>query len=589
MTVHFPALKHFRKPLVWLPFSFICSIGLSAIHYTVAVNVPDKQFTVTIQMAVKKGPISFAIPGWSPGYYQMAHYQDTISMVSAKLGETSLPVTHPSSLEWACSPTQAGTISLTYQVHAVDPGLGFFGSHIDDQTGFINGASAFMYPVGFKTNPDVLKINAPNGWKIEDPLPADSADTFEAKTGYDEMIDCPIQLGEFESKTFSVHGVPYSVLFVKGAEPIKCNMNKIKTMLQTVSGPALSMFRGAPFKNYTYIIHLKVGNFAGGLEHRNSTVIALDDDPGLDFPTIAAHENFHAWNVKRIRPFELGPFNYNQTADTSQIWWSEGVTDYYSDVLTYRSGLGDRNWLLAQISDRVLDLQHEDGRLKVTLAQCGLDTWKADGFSSGGLNYYTKGYLVGWVLDCAIRAHTHGQKSLDDVMRYLLQTYGLPQPGFKKGDLLKAINLIAGTKGGTPDSFDALYDTLVHSPVEIPYSVVRSLGLQAVGEALPEFDYPFTASASGVISDLTPAASAAGLKAGDTLVKVTWSPWNGIGPQPTDQLTVIVKRTNDSGSNQLTFLVPQKRTNPGSYAVVLDPAASDAAKALREQWFSLNP
>ncbi len=439
-----------------------------------------------------------------------------------------------------------------------------------------------MYAVGRKTEPDTLAIHPPAGWQIADSLHESSYGHYVAQSGYDEFIDCPIQLGTFVKKNFSVRGVPFHVIFVKGSQPILCDMNKIKQMLQTVSAPAIDLFRGAPFKHYTYYIHLVVGSFAGGLEHRNCTVIALNDDPNLDFPAIAAHENFHAWNVKRIRPFELGPFDYNKPADTSQIWWSEGVTDYYSDILTYRSGLENQNWLLSSIRDRVIGLQHASGRHQVTLAQCGRDTWRADGFSSGGLNYYTKGYLVGWLLDCAIRSYTHGAKSLDDVMRMMYQKYHLPLPGFKKGDILKTINQVVGSQ----DAFDKIYRLMVHSTAELPYSIARSLGMQVTSEQFPELEMPFTLSNTNAISMLSQSAIQAGLKPGDVLQSITFQPWDGVGSEPSNNFTITVDRYSDSGATEIKVSVPPMLNSQVGDNVILDPTAGSTEKQLLQEWLA---
>lgn len=395
------------------------------------------------------------------------------------------------------------------------------------------------------------------------------------------MIDSPIQMGQFLTKSFTVSGIPFEAVFVTGGDPVQCNVESVVSMLQKVSAPAIQMFGGAPFKKYTYYLHLKVGNFAGGLEHRNSTVICLPDSPSLSFPDIAAHENFHAWNVKQIRPFELGPFDYSKTADTSQIWFSEGVTDYYADLLTYRSGLVDAGWLNNEITQRIDDLQNSPARHRISLAQCGADTWSADGFSDKGLNFYTKGYLVGWLLDAGIRGQTGGKKSLDDVMRLMFKEYRLPNPGFKAGGILKAVDEVIGK----PGAMDIVYSRMVHSTEEMPYSMVRSIGFQVVGPDLPQIGFGFK-TVNGLVTDADSQCLAVGLQDGDKVDSIATYPWAGGSSENQNFYTVNIERTVDGKQVKKSYRLPFNYSAVDDFAVIPDPTANSQSETLRTEWLS---
>ena len=232
------------------------------------------------------------------------------------------------------------------------------------------------------------------------------------------------------------------------------------------------MFRGAPFKHYTYIIHLAVGDFSGGLEHRASTVIAVPDSTNLRLAELATHENFHSWNVKQIRPKALGPFDYTKQVRTANLRFAEGVTDYYAYLMMYRSGERDSAWLLQEFGQQIADLQNGATRKSLTLEECSKQTWEHGGFGVDDLSYYTKGLVVGFIFDAAIRDATGGQRSLDDVLRLLYSRHRLPNPGYDEDALREAINEVAGT------DLSSLYNRMVRSTDELPYEVLQKIGLK---------------------------------------------------------------------------------------------------------------
>jgi predicted metalloprotease with PDZ domain len=327
-----------------------------------------------------------------------------------------------------------------------------------------------MYIDGRLTEPTHLKVNLPEGWKIATAADPDADGGYKAG-GYDELVDHPIQMGSFESRKFEVAGIPFEVVFVSKDQRYLCDLDAEAAQLKTIAAPAIRMFGGAPFKRYIFFLHLAVGDFNGGLEHRACNVIATYNSKGLGLDDLAAHEYFHAWNVKQIRPKILGPFDYSSKQRTGNLWFAEGVTDYYAQVTTYRSGLKDKDWLYRQLSNNVAELQHSRNRLKYSVADASKLAWENGGFGVGDLSYYTKGLLAGWVLDAAIRNATDGAKSLDDVMRTMYQRYRLPKPGFGENEILATINEISGV------DLTALYNRLINSTEELPYGELAKIGL----------------------------------------------------------------------------------------------------------------
>jgi len=235
----------------------------------------------------------------------------------------------------------------------------------------------------------------------------------------------------------------------------------------------LKLFGKAPFKHYTYFIHLAEGEFPGGLEHRACTVMAVPNGSELHIEDLAAHEYFHAWNVKQIRPKVLGPFDYTQPVRTKNLWFAEGVTDYYSKIHTYQAGLGDVNWLLTELAGNITELQGSVNRHNKTLEQASSECWESGGFGVGDLSYYVKGFVVGFLLDVKLRSDSQGSHTLDDVMRYLYGKYHLPDPGYEEDGILQAINHVSG------EDLTPFYNSLVRSTDEMPYETLAGIGLKA--------------------------------------------------------------------------------------------------------------
>ncbi len=290
--------------------------------------------------------------------------------------------------------------------------------------------------------------------------------------GYDEFIDHPIQLGKFDRRTFAISGIPFEVVYVAPDNKPLCDMDAETERLRRVSEPALKMFGGAGFKRYVYIIHLSIGNFSGGLEHRACNVQAIANSPELHLDDLAAHEYFHAWNVKQIRPKILGPFDYTGPQRTANLWFAEGVTDYYSKLHTFQSGLKTESWLNDELVSQIHQLQNGQTRKTKTVEESSRECWESDGFGVGDLSYYTKGLLAGFLFDAAIIDATNGKKTLDDVMRKLFVEHKLPKPGYGEDELRLTINEIAGT------DLSALYNKMIRTTDELPYDVLLKIGLR---------------------------------------------------------------------------------------------------------------
>ncbi|HWA82079.1 MAG TPA: hypothetical protein VG820_01495 [Fimbriimonadaceae bacterium] len=455
-----------------IPLALAPAFCFADVKYTLTPEPSNRTVRVTITIDDPKEEESFRIPAWCPGFYFLLQYQDKISEFKA-VDPTGAPlkVDHSQDVrQWTVSDPDKKPITVSYRVLGDDPGLGFFATSVLPHTAFVNGASAFMYDVDRLTEATNLKIKAPQGWQVATPADPDGEGGYKA-SGYDELIDHPIQMGHFETRKFVQAGIPFEVVFVSPDQHYTPDLDAETERLKEVSLPALKLFGGAQFKRYIFFIHLAVGNFDGGLEHRASNVQAIFAHKPLNIDDLAAHEYFHAWNVKQIRPKILGPFDYTKEQRTSNLWFAEGVTDYYAKITTYRSGLKDMKWLLSDLSGQVQNLQRSKMRREISLADCSRRAWENGGFGVQDLSYYVKGLLVGWIFDAVIRDATDGEKSLDDVMRLMYSRYHLPQPGYDEGGILAAINEVTGS------DFSHLYNQMVNTTEELPYDLLEKIGI----------------------------------------------------------------------------------------------------------------
>lgn len=552
-----------------VPLAIFPALALADVEYKLTPDPAAGQMGVSVTVPKGLKTEEFRIPAWCPGFYFLLDYQKKISDVRAvDAGGNTLNV-HASDVRgWVVDNPSEGPITLSYRILGNDPGLGFFGVNVQKNAAFVNGAAAFMYPTTRKSEKVHLVVKNPAGWDIATPMdPAKDGNGFSAG-GYDEFIDHPIQLGQMTRRKFMVKDVPFEAVFVGPDGNIRCDVDRETERLRKVALPALEMFGGSAFKHYTFFIHLKVGDFGGGLEHRACNVIATPNSTELNLDDLAAHEYFHAWNVKQIRPSVLGPFDYTTKVRTANLWFAEGVTDYYSKLHTYASGLRGLDWLLNDLTGQVAELQGSQNRKKYTVADASKMAWENGGFGVGDLSYYTKGLLIGLIFDSVIRSETEGKKSLDDVMRKLFAEHKLPNPGYGEDELRKAINEVAGK------DLTALYQKMVLSTDELPYGLVESLGLRVLIPDERVYDLGVT-TADGVVKSLSQEAQEAGLQLGDHIVSVRKSQRD-----PTADVKV------ERGSGSLDVTVPLTMSIVRNLRVEFDPFADAKAIARRTEWLN---
>lgn len=550
--------------------------AFAELRYTVIPEPAAETVRVRLELEATTSTTEFRIPAWCPGYYVMQEYQKNVSDVQVTDSSgRRLALETPDPRAWRIRSEPGTKITLSYRVLGDDGGLGFFGVSVKPHTVFINGPALFMYPAGRLEEAIRVRFELPDKWQVATGMDSSSDGDWKSE-GYDELLDHPIQLGIFQRKTFIVENIPFEAVYVSENETFRPNLEEETKQLAQLSVPAIKMMGGAPFRRYVYLIHLSIGDFSGGLEHRASTVIAVPNMGRLRLMELATHEFYHVWNVKHIRPKVLGPFDYTKDVRTRNLWFSEGVTDYYAHLHAHQSGLRDAEGMLQLLSDQIDELQGAKFRLTHTLEQSSLAAWENGSMGVGDLSYYTKGSIAGLIFDAAIRRATASVKSLDDVMRLLFSRHRLPNPGFEEDGLRLAINEVAGK------DLSELYRRVVQSKEEVPYEELAYLGLRVrmPGQAATTLGFQLEGQVvKAVDSDL----AAQGLQKGDTIVMV-----NGVRFRPG---CFVPMKSKEAYSVQvfrpgvlLDLKLKTKPVRTTSPTLEFDPFVDGRTIELRERW-----
>src|SRR3989441_1721232 len=513
------------------------------LYYSVTVPTDRSAYLVEMQINSPPNPSRVVIPNWAPGAYRlMDSWQNIRDVVAVSAAGDPLPVHQDSPISWVIDPKGASRITIRYAagLREVDewrrPNNRWY---LRSSSGVVDGPRTFMYLDGWKQSPARVTFQLPAGWRIATGLVPTTIDstTFAAPT-YDVLIDSPMLLGRFLPYRFTAAGPPHRAGVDLGGGRAHAPAVFVD-MLRRISTTAIGVLGAAPYKDYTYIF---VGGRGGGLEHLNSTTIGVTTETLARDPrgarTVSAHEFFHAWNVKRIRPVELGPFDYEHEVRTVNLWWSEGVTDYYADVIQARAGLDSPSDFAQGIATSIANHRGNPARLRVSPERSSWTVWDSPAVNDDyTISYYLQGEVLGFLLDLAIRDSTDNAKSLDDVMRYLFAHFA-GERGFTRDDL------IASVRAATGHNFEEFWQRYVSGVDEIPWNdYVRAAGWEVVFSEEPAIDARISSIPPAVqggrwraVAAPGSAAAAAGLRTGDELVGI-----NGRAIIDGNDVTAIVR------------------------------------------------
>lgn len=453
--------------------------------------------------------INVKMPVWAPGSYLAREFAKHVNLVKAfdEKGK-ALEVKKTNKNTWNVKKGNASKVTVKYEVYAFE--LSVRTSFLDLTHGFVSGSGVFMYVDGFKNKSGSVEVYPFETFgvittamkKATEEISADGSTRFQFED-YDHLVDCPIEIGNQEVFFFDASGVKHKVAMYNYGN---YSIDKLKIDMAKVVEGATSVFGQNPNKEYTFIIH-NVVNAQGGLEHRNSTVLSVNrwtyEGPKyVDFLKLVAHEYFHLWNVKRIRPVELGPFNYDQENYTSLLWVMEGFTSYYEKLILLRAGFYTEKQFVDKMWSSLNYVEGSTGTRVQPVAHASFDAWiKAyrpnENSRNTTMSYYSRGSLIAMMLDAKIIEHCKGKESLDNFLQKIYKKYYLEKGrGFSESEFKKELSSFSGA------NLDDFYDKYIDGTEMPDYSKeFAPLGLKVdyTGELKPSVGISVSESGGKVI------------------------------------------------------------------------------------------
>ena len=456
----------------------------AGVHYeVVAAHLQAHLFQVTLTIAQPQAQQTVSLPVWIPGSYLVREFAKNLQNLRARQGKREVSLQQTDKHTWVADCHGKAPLVLTYEVCAYDNSVRT--AWLDASRGFFNGTSLCLRVHGQEQQPHTLEVSAPAAptWSLATGLAALNVDKkgfgLYAAAHYDELVDCPVEMGDFWVGKFTACGVPHRFV-VAGAAP-SFDGQRLLADTQKICETAIRFWHGqgkAPFTSYLFMLNA-VNDGYGGLEHRNSTALicgrrdlprqgeARQSEGYTTLLGLISHEYFHTWNVKRLRPAEFAGYDYDQENYTQLLWFFEGFTSYYDDLLLRRAGLIDDATYLKLITKTINQVLQTPGRQVQTVAQASFDAWvkyyrQDENTPNATVSYYTKGSLVALCLDLHLRQH--GKATLDDVMRGL---WSRCKAGpMSEADLLTVLEELTGRSYATEIA------QWVHSTDELPLAAL---------------------------------------------------------------------------------------------------------------------
>jgi predicted metalloprotease with PDZ domain len=502
----------------------------AAIRYEIAFPDPASHlFHVTMQIPDVKGEVTVQMAAWD-ALYQIRDFGAHVQRVEASASHESAPIEKLDKQTWRVR--GSGTITILYSTYWDEGGP--FAAQLNREHAFINPAMVLLYVPERRLEAVRLDIHdLPFDWNVNgealgltEAMGGVRHFEFDAAT-YDQLVDAPIEAGKFD--VFDVPGVHPPVRVVVHGDGWK--KKRVQDDLQRICAYELKLMEGAPFPRYYFILHFgkAATGVGGGMEHANSTAISVRSDE--DLASVAAHEFFHLWNVKRIHPATLFPVDYTKEQYTRALWFAEGVTNTYASYTLVRTGLWTKGQFYDDLGEQIGELEARPANKWQSAEQSSQDAWfeKYPLYNrpQHSVSYYTKGQVLGVLLDILIRDRTENQKSLDDVLRSMNEDFGKRDRGYRDSlDVRLTAEKIAG------GSFEDFFQRYVAGAEPLPYQRVFALAgleLRTEERRRPALGFSARRDESGALVvrsvDSEGAAEQAGLHVDDVITS-----WNGAEP-----------------------------------------------------------
>jgi predicted metalloprotease with PDZ domain len=573
-------------------FSFFFFLAFSTssratIQYAISLAHPEQHlFHVTMTIPNVNVEVTVQMGAWN-ALYQIRDFSNRVRRVEAFAGSERLLIEKIDKQTWRAKGT--GTIQISYATYWDD--VGPFASQLNAEHAFINPAMILFYVPDRRAENTTISMNdVPAEWRIET---ASALSMFQSgpnryfliqSPNYDALADGPIEAGKFQE--FDLPGISPRITVVVHGE--NWRKKQVEEDLRRICEYELKLMDGAPFERYVFILHIGKGAGGGGMEHANSTAIGTYSDSSL--PGVAAHEFFHLWNVKRIRPVSLEPVDYTKEQYTRALWFAEGVTSTYGSYTLVRSGIWSKEQFYADLGEQISELERRPANRWQSAEQSSLDAWLEKyplyNQPENSVSYYTKGQVLGDLLDILIRDRTGNEKSLDDVLRAMNTDFA--KQGKMYRDSLDVRLTAEKVAGG---SFEEFFKKYVAGTESLPYQQILGLAgleLRSVEHRRATLGFRVERDSSGALFvrnvETDSSAAQAGLREGDVVIN-----WNGgevprrlerwvREQKPGDVVKVRVRREEKDVS--IEFRLGEAKET--LYEVSEDAHASDKARHIRE-------
>ena len=600
-------------PLIYILFMALNtedSYAQSEISYN--VSFPEAQaHYVDIEMnikGIKTDFIDVRMPVWTPGSYLVREFAKNVESLSAKnVSGSSLSASKITKNTWRITNTKNQNININYRVYAFE--LSVRTSFVDASHAFLSPSGLLMYPEGMIKSPSTVTIKPYKNWeKIStglDPVKGKN-NTFYAPD-YDILYDSPLEVGNHDTFDFMAAGVKHEVAMYGGGNYKKADLvEDMKKIIETET----DIFEENPNKRYVFIIH-NTSAGGGGLEHLNSTVLGAvrlgyaEEDQYKSFLGLVAHEYFHLWNVKRLRPQALGPFDYSNENYTSNLWIAEGFTAYFDNLILRRAGIYSPERYIASLVSDINTVVNQPGNGVQPVSDASFDAWikyyrPNENSKNSTISYYDKGALIGMILDLEILNATKGTKRLDDVMKAMYdEYYKNKKRGYTDAEFKAMAEKIAGK------SLDDIYRKYINGTEPISFnSYLGYAGLYLVneyeGKENPSLGVATAVKDGKVIITAVQRGSAAwndGLNVNDELIAI--NDYRITGATDTKGVSDLVKNISSKKVGEKikaiisrdgiikTVDITIARAVAGKYSIEIDKSATDEQLAIRKIWLSL--
>ncbi len=562
------------------------------IRYQLDLRQPPSHL-VHVRMTVSDAPPALQIqfPAWN-ALYQIRDFVHDVQDLQATCDGAPLDLIPVDIDTWQNGERECRELVASYDVYANEESV--FAAILNERHAFLNLAQVLFYLPAERNRSVAVEFLLPEGWKLATPLDENATGQYTAPD-YDRMVDSPVEAGTFDDYSYEQGGAQYRVVvYTEGA---KYPSKKLLDSCEKITATETGLMQNVPFRRYTFFFHfLAFGG--GGMEHAYGTAIGFPagrlDSGWLELEATIAHEFFHLWNVKRIRPQGLEPIDYIHGNDTRDLWLSEGVTSTYEELALVRSGLATRKEFYDRVAEQIAELEKRPARNFQSAELSGMDAW-LEGYRNyfrpeRSISYYNKGELLGFLLDLGLRQASHDRASLDDFMRALNRSFAEQGRFFQDSDLIA----LAGQLGGGAFDAPAFFRDYVTGTQSLDYDrYLGYAGLNLEKEAASEPDWGlrasvgFTGAREIQVDSVDPgsAAADAGLRAGDVITSVNGQPLSVppdrlTGVKPGEQVELGILRR----SHPLSIKFQLGASSETHYRIEENPQATADQVALRDSW-----